>query len=260
MPKTDKELKKIIREAEKVLESSSRPVAAGKIKISKESLKAAKAFNKYKELTGKKKLSGTEKRALLKYTPKQVAKEGTLKQSTYEKRLKAFKELMNRDIQPGEYADLRYLTAKQLQKRIGSSYEDKATNAEGETNDSGENEFPDTFKDVDFPSVRWWDVPSVIRSSAEERRSGGLLYGNSRIFWDDPDKISLARLFYEGIDGRQWSIIMALRSILVANGYSDILISPDESRERFAVYREEWNSVGELSPDYKTTRKYRKKS
>lgn len=260
MPTTDKELKKIIREAEKVLESSSRPVAAGKIKISKESLKAAKAFNKYKELTGKKKLSGTEKRALLKYTPKQVAKEGTLKQSTYEKRLKAFKELMNRDIQPGEYADLRYLTAKQLQKRIGSSYEDKATNAEGETNDSGGNEFPDTFKGVDFPSVRWWDVPSVIRSSAAERRPGGLLYENSEIFWDDPGKISLARLFYEGVDGRQWSIIMALRSILVANGYSDILISPDESRERFAVYREEWNSVGELSPDYKTTRKYRKKS
>lgn len=260
MPKTDKELKKIIREAEKVLESSSRPVAAGKIKISKESLKAAKAFNKYKELTGKKKLSDTEKRALLKYTPKQVAKGGTLKQSTYEKRLEAFKELMNRDIQPGEYADLRYLTAKQLRKRIGSSYEDKATNAEDETNDSGGNEFPDTFKDVDFPSVRWWDVPSVIRSSAEERRPGGLLYENSGIFWDDPDKISLARLFYEGVDGRQWSIIMALRSILVVNGYSDILISPDESRERFAVYREEWYSVEELSPDYKTTRKYRKKS
>lgn len=259
MPKTDKELKKIIREAERVLESSSKPVAAGKIKISKESLKAAKAFNKYKELTGKKKLSDTERRALLKYTPKQVAKESALKQSTYEKRLKAFKELMNRDIQPGEYADLRYLTAKQLQKRIGS-YEDKITNAEGERNDSEGDGFSDIFNDVDFPSVRWWDVPSVIRSSTEERRSGGLLYENAEIFWDDPDKISLARLFYEGIDGRQWSVIMALRSILVANGYSDILISPDESRDRFAVYREEWNNVGGLSPDYKTTRKYRKKS
>lgn len=259
MPKTDKELKKIIREAEKILESSSRPVAAGKIKISKESLKAAKVFNKYKELTGKKKLSDTEKRALLKYTPKQVAKEGTLKQSTYEKRLKAFKELVNRDIQPGEYADLRYLTAKQLQKRI-DSYEDKATNAEDERDKSKWDEFPDTFKDVDFPSVRWWDIPSVIRSSAEERRSGGLLYENAGIFWDDPDKVSLARLFYEGVDGRQWSIIMALRSILVANGYSDVLISPDESRDRFAVYREEWDNIEELSPDYKTTRKYRKKS
>lgn len=259
MPKTDKELRKIIREAEKILESSSRPVAAGKMKISKESLKAAKAFNQYKELTGRKKLSATEKRALLRYTPKQVAKESNLKQSTYERRLKAFKELMNRDIQPGEYADLRYLTAKQLQKRV-SSYEDRITNTEGEKNDSEGNEFPDTFKDVDFPSVRWWDVPSVIRSSAEERRSGGLLYENAEIFWDDPDKVSLARLFYEGVDGRQWSIIMALRSILVANGYSNILISPDESRNRFAVYREEWDDVGELSPDYKTTRKYRKKS
>ena len=86
------------------------------------------------------------------------------------------------------------------------------------------------------------------------------MYENSGIFWDDPDKISLARLFFEGIDGRQWSIIMALRSILVANGYSDILISPDESRDRFAVYREEWHNVEELSPDYKTTRRYRKKS
>ena len=259
MPKTNKELKKIIREAEKVLESSSRPVAAGKMKISKEALRAAKAFNKYKELTGKKKLSDTEKRALIKYTPKQVAKEITLKQSTYEKRLKAFRELMNRDIQPGEYADLRYLTARQLQKRIGT-HENEVVDIKDEENESEADKFPDIFKDVDFPSVRWWDIPSIIRSSAEERRTGGLLYENSGIFWDDPDKISLARLFFEGIDGRQWSIIMALRSILVANGYSDILISPDESRDRFAVYREEWNDVAELSPDYKTTRRYRKRS
>lgn len=259
MPKTNKELKKIIREAEKVLESSSRPVAAGKMKISREALRAAKAFNKYKELTGKKKLSDIEKRALLKYTPKQVAKESTLKQSAYEKRLKAFRELMNRDIKPGEYADLRYLTAKQLQKRIGT-YESEVSDIKGEENESETDSFPDVFEDVDFPSVRWWDIPSIIRSSAEERRSGGLLYENAGIFWDDPDKISLARLFFEGIDGRQWSIIMALRSILVANGYSDILISPDESRDRFAVYREEWNSVEELSPNYKTTRRYRKRS
>lgn len=259
MPKADKELKKIVREAEKVLESSSRPVAAGKMKISREALKAAKAFNKYKELTGKKRLSDVEKRALLKYTPKQVAKESTLKQSAYEKRLKAFRELMNRDIQPGEYADLRYLTAKQLQKRIGT-YENEIADTKGEENESETDKFPDVFKDVDFPSVRWWDVPSVIRSSAEERRIGGLLYENAGIFWDDPDKVSLARLFFEGVDGRQWSIIMALRSILVANGYSDMLISPDESRDRFAVYREEWNNVEELDPGYKTTRKYRKKS
>lgn len=259
MPKTDKELKKIIREAEKVLKPSSRPTSAGKMRISREALKAAKAFNQYKELTGKKKLSDTEKRALLKYTPKQVAKESSLKQSAYEKRLKAFRELMNRDIQPGEYADLRYLTAKQLQKRIGA-YENEVADTKGEENESEADKFPDMFKDVDFPSVRWWDVPSVIRSSAEERRTGGLLYENAGIFWDDPDKISLARLFFEGVDGRQWSIIMALRSILVANGYSDILISPDESRDRFAVYREEWNGVEELSPDYKTTRRYRRKS
>jgi hypothetical protein len=259
MPKTNKELKKIIRDAEKVLESSSRPVAAGKMKISKEALRAAKAFNKYKELTGKKKLSDIEKRALLKYTPRQVVKESTLKQSAYEKRLKAFRELMNRDIQPGEYADLRYLTARQLQKRIGT-YESEVSDARGDGDKSEADAFPDVFKDVDFPSVRWWDIPSIIRSSAEERRAGGLLYENAGIFWDDPDKISLSRLFFEGIDGRQWSIIMALRSILVANGYSDILISPDESRDRFAVYREEWNGVEELSPDYKTTRRYRKKS
>lgn len=259
MPKVDKELRKIIREAEKVLESSSRPVAAGKMKISREALKAAKAFNKYKELTGKKKLSDVEKRALLKYTPKQVMKESTLKQSAYEKRLKAFKELMNRDIQPGEYADLRYLTAKQLQKRIGT-YENEVADTKDKESESETDKFPDVFKDVDFPSVRWWDIPSIIKSSTEERKSGGLLYENSEIFWDNPDNISLARLFFEGVNGRQWSIIMALRSILVANGYGDILITPDDSQDRFAVYREEWSSVEELSPDYKTTRKYRKKS
>lgn len=259
MPKTDKELKKIIREAEKVLKSSSKPVVAGKIKISKEALKAAKAFNQYRELTGKRKLSDVEKRALLKYTPKQVVKESTLKQKTYEKRLQAFKELVNRDISPGEYADLRYLTAKQLQRKIGE-YGEKIADTEIKGDKPEENSFPDTFKDVTFPSVRWWDIPSIIKSSATERKSGGLLYENSEIFWSNPDNISLARLFYEGIDGREWSIIMALRSILMANGYSDILISPDESTERFAVYREEWNSIEELSPDYRTTRKYRRKS
>jgi hypothetical protein len=259
MPKTNKELKKIIREAEKVLESSSKPVAAGKIKISKEALKAAKAFNQYRELTGKRKLSDVEKRALLKYTPKQVIKGNTLKQKAYEKRLQAFKELVNRDISPGEYADLRYLTAKQLQRRIGE-YEKEIVDTESREDKSEKNNFPDTFKDVIFPSVRWWDIPSIIKSSAEERKSGGLLYENSELFWDNPDSISLARLLFEGVDGRQWSIIMALRSILVANGYGDILISPDESLDRFAVYREEWNGVEELSPDYKTTRKYRKKS
>ena len=113
---------------------------------------------------------------------------------------------------------------------------------------------------MNLPTVRWWDVPSIIKSSAEERKSGGLLYENSEIFWDNPDSISLTRLFFEGVDGRQWSIIMALRSILVANGYGDILITPDDSQDRFAVYREEWSNVEELSPDYKTTRKYRKKS
>ena len=251
MLKADKELKKIIREAEKVLEQSSKPVAAGKIKVSKEALRAAKAFNIYKELTGKKRLSDIEKRALLKYTPKQVAKESKLKQKTYEKRLQAFKDLVKRDISPGEYADLRYLTAAQLQKKIGIPTKEEKPE---------KNDFPDTFKDVDFPTVRWWDVPTVIRSSAEERRIGGLLYENAGIFWDNPDSISLARLFYEGVDGRQWSVIMALRSILVANGYGNILISPDELKDRFAVYREEWDNIEELAPDYKTTRKYRKKS
>lgn len=251
MAKADKEFKKIIRDAEKVLEQSSKPVAAGKIKVSKEALRAAKAFNTYRELTGKKKLSDIEKRALLKYTPKQVAKEGKLKQKTYEKRLQAFKGLVKRDILPGEYADLRYLTAAQLQKKIGIPAKDET---------SKEDNFPDIFKDVDFPTVRWWDVPTVIRSSAEERKVGGLLYENSGIFWDNPDSVSLARLFYEGINGRQWSVIMALRSILMANGHGNILISPDESRDRFAVYLEEWKNVEELAPDYKTTRKYRKKS
>lgn len=256
MPKTNRELKRIIREAEKVLKSSAKPVPAGKIKVSKEALKAAKAFSQYKKLTGKRRISDTEKRALLKYTPKQVAKENSLKQKTYEKRLQAFKELVNRDISPGEYADLRYLTARQLQKRIGE-YESGRNDTKDEKN---EPEFPDTFKDVNFPSVRWWDIPSIIKSSAEERKSGGLLYENSEIFWDNPDNISLARLFFEGVDGRQWSIIMALRSILVANGYGNILVSPDDLQDRFAVYREEWDNVEELSPDYKATRKYRKKS
>ena len=248
----NKDAAKIIRDAEKILKESSKKPTKVNIKISSETMKLAKTFNKYKELSGKKRLSIDEKHALLKYTPKQVLKSKKLTQKVYEKRIVAFKELIGHDPTPSDYVDLRYLTASQAYKRSNPNPE--------LTEEENEALYPDIFSEVDFPAVRWWDIPSIIRSSAEERRPGGLLYENTEIFWNNPEKISLARLFFEGSDGRQFSVVMALRTILMANGYSDILISPKNVDQRFAVYREEWENAEELAPDYIETRKYRKKS
>lgn len=252
MVNENKDAAKIIRDAEKILKESSKKPTKVNVKVSSEAMKLAKTYNKYKELSGKKRLSADEKRALLKYTPKQVLKSKKLTQKAYGKRITAFRELIGHDPTPSEYADLRYLTATQAYNRSRSNSE--------QTAEENKTLYPDTFSDVELPTVRWWDIPSIIRSSAEERRSGGLLYENTEIFWSNPEKISLARLFFEGSDGRQFSVIMALRTILIANGYSNILISPKDLDQRFAVYREEWNNVDELAPDYIETRKYRKKS
>lgn len=248
----NKDATRIIRDAEKILKESSKKPTKINIKVSNEAMKLAKAYNKYKELSGKKRLSIDEKRALLKYTPKQVLKSKKLTQKAYEKRIVTFKELVGHDPTPSEYTDLRYLTATQAYNRSKPSSEP--------TEEENEALYPDVFSDVEFPTVRWWDIPSIIRSSAEERRSGGLLYENTEILWGNPERISLARFFYEGVDGRQFSVIMALRTILMANGYSNILISPKDLTQRFAVYREEWENVKELAPDYIETRRYRKKS
>lgn len=252
MPNKNKDAAKIIRDAEKILKESSKKPTKVNVKVSSEAMKLAKAYNKYKELSGKKRLSADEKRALLKYTPKQVLKSKKLTQKAYEKRIAAFRNLIGHDPTPSEYADLRYLTATQAYG--GSKPSPELTEEEIKVS------YPDTFSDVEFPTVRWWDIPSIIRSSAEERRSGGLLYENTEIFWSNPEKISLTRLFFEGSDGRQFTIIMALRTILMANGYSNILISPKDLDKRFAVYREEWNNAEEIAPDYIETRRYRKKS
>lgn len=252
MVNKNKDAAKIIRDAEKILKESSKKPTKVNVKVSKKAMKLAKTFNKYKELSGNKRLSTDEKHALLKYTPKQVLKSKNLTQKTYEKRIAAFKELIGHDPTPSEYTDLRYLTATQAYKRSKTSPEP--------TDDENRVLYPDTFSEVDLPTVRWWDIPSIIRSSAEERRPGGLLYENTEIFWNNPEKISLARLFFEGSDGRQFSVVMALRTILMANGYSNVLISPKDVDRRLAVYREEWENVEELAPDYVETRKYRKKS
>lgn len=252
MVNKNKDATRIIRDAEKFLKESSKKPTKVNIKVSGEAMKLAKAYNKYKELSGKKRLSVDEKRALLKYTPKQVLKSKKITQKTYEKRIVAFKKLIGRDPTSSEYADLRYLTALQV-------YSKSKPNPEL-TEEESEVSYPDVFTNVEFPTVRWWDIPSIIRSSAEERRSGGLLYENTEILWSNPEKISLARFFFGGVDGKQFSVIMALRTILMANGYSNILISPKDLTQRFAVYREEWENVEELAPDYVETRRYRKKS
>lgn len=254
MPKTDKELNRIIREAERVLRASAKPASKTNVHVSPEIMRLAKKMSAYKELTKKKRLSLDEKRALLSYTPKQVARERNLSQKSYQKRLDAFRKLTGREIEPGEYARLRYLTPKQLIRN------DNTAIADAQKEESATDNFPDIFTPVEFPTnIRWWDIPESLRRSATERRSRGILYENQEYFWNNPESIKLGAFFFAGVNGISQTVIGAARQILVATGNTNILIDPKDSGARFAVYKEEWDNVEELSPDYTESRAYRKK-
>lgn len=258
MPKTDKELNKIIRDAEKVLRASTKPASKTSIHISPEVRRAAKKIDKYRKLTKKHRLSLSEKRALLLYTPNQVAKEQTLSQKTYQKRLDAFRKLVAREIEPGEHASLRYLTPKQLAKKSSTQTAIEPNSETTPTNSP--DDFPDTFTAVEFPTnIRWWDIPENLRRSSTERRSRGVLYENQDFFWTNPESIKLGSFFAAGSDGISQTVIGAVRQILVATGNTNILIDPNDTGKRFAVYKEEWDNVEELAPDYTESRQYRKK-
>lgn len=268
MQNIDKGLNKIIREAEQVLQASANLTKKTNIHISPGVNRAAKRMKEYRELTKKRRLSLDEKRALLSYTPKQVAKSRALSQKTYQNRLDTFRKLVGREIEPGEYAELRFLTPKQLVKKhdilaiekpkLGNNI---SGNPEVEVNTSSTpDDFPDAFTAVEFPTnIRWWDIPESLRRSSTERRSRGVLYENQEVFWSNPESIKLGTFFSAGTDGISQTVITAIRQILVATGNTNILIDPKDSGARFAVYREEWNNVDELAPDYTTSRKYRKK-
>lgn len=258
MPNIDKELNKIIRDAERILRESTKSAKKVNVHISPAVSRAAKRMKEYKELTKKRRLSLDEKRALLSYTPKQVTKSHALSQKTYQNRLDTFRKLTGREIEPGEYAELRYLTPKQLIKKHNISIADSQA-PENNPSDTSD-DFPNVFTAVEFPTnIRWWDIPGSLRRSSTERRSRGILYENQEFFWSNPESIKLGAFFFSGVNGLSQTVIGAVRQILVSTGNTNILIDPADSGSRFAVYKEEWDNVDQLAPDYTESRKYRKK-
>lgn len=226
--------------------------------------KPNKELARYRSLTGKKRLSKEEKQAVLNYSADQVYNASKLSRNAYNKRVRAYKLLTDKPLTESDYADLKYLTPRQLanKKKLQNSEAKptKHTDAEGINNTESTNRAA-VFSPVVFPSnIRWWDIPSTLRNSKSERRPGGSLYENQEYFWANPESVQLTRFFYNGINGKQFSVNMAMRIILQANGVTDILIDPEDTGERFAVYREEWDNAESLDAKYTTNRRYTRKT
>ena len=77
------EAKKIEREAQKILKAQAQGVSARKVTGTKEGREYAKKVRKLRELTGKKRLTYDQKKALHHFTAKQVAKRVDTGSKTY---------------------------------------------------------------------------------------------------------------------------------------------------------------------------------
>lgn len=256
---TDKELKKIIRDAEKVFAPQNEKSKGLDIKITKETRKLGKKFNKYRELSGKRRLSRSEKYALLTYTPKQVLKAQNLTEKQLARREKAYKKIMGDNVSRETLDELKYLTPVALAKKYGYIPEKKEKKGkETEKPQTYEEKFPDVFSPVQLPTIRWWQIPPEIRRRASAHKKGGFLYENAEILWASPEKISLSRLLKTGTDAGDFRILEFLRITLpsIDNG---IFVDPMNEGKLFFVRADEWDKVDELPEDYAETRRYRKK-
>ena len=226
--------------------------------------KPNKEFVKYRSLTGKKRLSKEEKQAILNYSASQVYNASKLSRNAYNKRVKAYRLLTGKPLTESDYAELKYLTPRQLANKNKLQSPKTKSIEHVDTENANEPEIENrgaVFSPVVFSTnIRWWDIPSILRNSKIERRPGGLLYENQEYFWTNPESVKLTGFFYNGVNGKEFSVIMAMRIILQANGITDILIDPEDTGERFAVYRKEWDNAESLDAKYTTNRRYTRKS
>lgn len=248
----ERELQKIIKEAEKALRAANKVPGKTEIKVSKEAKRLGTKYRKYKELAGKKRLSKEEKYALLQYTPKQVVKARGMTDEQLKRRQKSFERMTGKKVSDYDVEELRYKTPAKLAAEFGYVKEERTPSPQ-EIKDT---RYPDLFTPVKLPEVQWESLPYGLRRGRQRRRGRGFLYLNADIFFTG-GMVDLQRLLLTGVDGDTDSVISFLRNVPAISA-AGILIDPGHTGDRFAVLEKEWKQGKELSPDYTVTRRYKK--
>lgn len=240
------EAKKIEREAQRILKAKAQGVSPRKVTGTKEGRDYAKKLLKLKELTGKKRLSYDQKKALHNFTAKQVSKHIDVGSKTYARRIKAFEKSYGTADEQTRYV-LEYLTPKAAAKKLEIDAIDP---------DDGLEEA--TFSEVSLPKKTWNDLPSEFKKWSH--KSGSYMYENADILWLDnsADLIDIQKLFdraedADGSDHTNAAFFASFTYDLYGDRY---IYDPNCEHDHIMVLASEWNEVEKLPDDWMKTRKY----
>lgn len=200
----------------------------------------AKRIIMYRAITGAKRLSAEEKRALWTFDAKAVAKKTASGSGLYKRRRRAFERMFSRQPTELESWGLEYVSARKVALAPTPQPEPWKK-----------------FIPVELPPFDWSDVPQQYRHG---HSTGGVyvryseeleawLYDNR--IWDGdgtPMRVIIADSYDSPIAAQFWN------DYLTKGG---VLLDPDETGEPFLVYADEWNAKRELAPDYIVSRHYR---
>lgn len=241
------ELKRVEREAKRILTAKAKGVKLPAVKKSKAGMQYARRLTRYKEITGKKRLSRVEKTALHMFTPMQVARRASVTSSKYARRVKAYKARYGEPDAAALYS-LQFAGPVTTARRLGVEEKPKASDEWA------------VFTPVFLPGVSWVRLPSAF-TQGWPHSSGSYQYNNSRILWLDNSAalINLGLLFEKGQSGYDHTNADFFSDFLGTIFHGYYLYDPNDDGSHFIVLASEWENVAELAPDYVTSRKYKKK-
>lgn len=239
------ELKRVEREAKRILTAKAKGVKLPAVKKSKAGMQYARRLTRYKEITGKKRLSSVEKTALHLFTPTQVARRASVTSKKYARRVKAYKAKFGEPNASALYM-LQFLGPVTAAKRIGAEKPPK-------------DEWS-VFTPVSLPGVSWMRLPSAF-THGWSHGSNSYQYKNSGILWLDnsAEPIDLQKLFKDGVDGNDHTNADFFKTFLGDIFHGRYIYDPNNDDSHFIVLASEWADDLELASDYVTSRKYRKK-
>ena len=240
------ELKRVEREARKILAAKAKGVKIPAAKKSKAGMQYARRLSRYKEITGKKRLSRVEKTALHLFTPTPVSRRASVTSPKYARRVKAYKARYGEPNALALYS-LQFIGPATAAKRMGVAEKPK------------EDKNWSVFTPVLLPGVSWIRLPSAF-TRGWPHASGSYQYNNSRILWLDNSAtpINLQLLFENGQSGYDHTNADFFHDFLGTIFRGRYLYDPNSDGSHFMVLASEWADVAELAPDYATSRKYKK--
>ena len=239
------ELKRVEREAKRILTAKANGIKLPAAKKSKSGMQYARRLSRYKEITGKKRLSSVEKTALHLFTPMQVARRASVTSQKYDRRVKAYKAKYGEPNESALYM-LQFVGPVTAAKRIGI---EKSPKDEWSV-----------FTPISLPGVSWIRLPSAF-TRGWPHASGSYQYNNSRILWLDnaAAPINLQLLFEKGQSGYDHTNADFFHDFLGTIFHGRYLYDPKNDGSHVMVLSSEWANVAELAPDYATSRKYKRK-